>query len=103
MCRLSASEYDISARTSSKPVSSKPARSLVEVLRDLFRPRRPQVAQAEVVPLRAGGASRTDHFMPTWLVPTLKWGGVVLAIVSAIALTYVQVAAPPPAGESFRP
>jgi hypothetical protein len=47
------SEYDLYARTSSKPVRSKPARSLVEVLRDLFRPRRPQVEQAEVVPFSA--------------------------------------------------
>jgi hypothetical protein len=41
--------------------------------------------------------------MPTWLVPTLKWGGIVVASLSAIALIYVQMAAPPPAGESFRP
>ena len=54
------SEYDLYARTSSKPVRSKPARSLVEVLRDLFRPRRPQVAQAEVVPFPADVATRTD-------------------------------------------
>jgi hypothetical protein len=37
-----------------------PARSLVEVLRDLFRPRRPQVEQAEVVLFRAEAATRTD-------------------------------------------
>jgi hypothetical protein len=62
MCWRSASEYDLYARTSSKPArtTSKPARSLVEVLRDLFRPRRPQVEQAEVVPFRAGVAARTD-------------------------------------------
>ena len=54
------SEYDLYARKSSKPVNSKPARSLVDVLRDLFRPRRPQVEQAEVVPLRAGVATRSD-------------------------------------------
>jgi hypothetical protein len=54
------SEYEISARSSSKPARSKPARSLVEVLRDLFRPRRPQVAQAEVVPFPAEPATRTD-------------------------------------------
>ena len=56
------SEYDLYARTSSKPVRSKPARSLMEVLRDLFRPRRPQVEQAEVVPFsaeRAAGADRS--------------------------------------------
>jgi hypothetical protein len=40
--------------------NSKPARSLVEVLRDLFRPRRPQVAQAEVVPFPAELGTRTD-------------------------------------------
>jgi hypothetical protein len=38
--------------------------------------------------------------MPSWLVPTLKWGGIVLAIVSAIALIYVQIAAPPPGPET---
>ena len=59
MCRRS--EYDLYARTSSKPArtNSKPARSLVEVLRDLFRPRRPQVAQAEVVSFLAEVATRT--------------------------------------------
>jgi hypothetical protein len=60
MCRRS--EYDLYARASSKPArtNSKPARSLVEVLRDLFRPRRPQVAQAEVVSFPAEVATRTD-------------------------------------------
>ncbi len=60
MCRRS--EYDLHARTSSKPArtNSKPARSVVEVLRDLFRPRRPQVAQAEVVPFPAEVPTRTD-------------------------------------------
>ena len=29
--------------------------------------------------------------MPSWLVPTLKWGGIVLAIISAIAIIYVQL------------
>jgi hypothetical protein len=53
MCRRS--EYDLYARASSKPARTnfKPARSLVEALRDLFRPRRPKVAQAEVVPFPA--------------------------------------------------
>jgi hypothetical protein len=32
----------------------------MEVLRDLFRPRRPQVAQAEVVPFPAEATARTD-------------------------------------------
>ena len=54
------SEYDLYARTSSKPVRSKPARSFVEVLRDLFRPRRPQVEQAEVVPFSPERAARAD-------------------------------------------
>jgi hypothetical protein len=54
------SEYDLYARTSSKPVHSKPARSLVEVLRDLFRPRRPQVEPAEVVPFSAEKAAHAD-------------------------------------------
>jgi hypothetical protein len=35
--------------------------------------------------------------MPTWLVPTLKWGGIALAVVAAIAILYVQfIAAPAP-------
>ncbi len=60
MCRRS--EYDLYARASSKPArtNSNPARSLVEVLRDLFRPRRPQVAQAEVVPF-PGGRDQHRH------------------------------------------
>jgi hypothetical protein len=53
-------EYDLYARTSSKPLRSKPARSLLEMLRDLFRPRRPQVEQAEVVPFSAERAARTS-------------------------------------------
>jgi hypothetical protein len=60
MCRRS--EYDLYARTSSKLAStnSRPSRSLLEVLRDLLRPRRPQVAQAEVVPFPVEVATRTD-------------------------------------------
>jgi hypothetical protein len=54
------SDYDLYARTTSKPVRSKPARSLVEVLRDLFRPRRPQVEPAEVVPFSAERAAHAD-------------------------------------------
>jgi hypothetical protein len=38
--------------------------------------------------------------MPTWLVPTLKWGGIVVAILSAIALIYVEAAAPAPGPEA---
>ncbi len=55
------SEYDLYARTVSKPASSKPARSLMDVLRELFRPRRPQVEQAQVVPLRSGLTTRTGR------------------------------------------
>src|SRR5918994_2787328 len=54
------SEYDLYARTKSKPVRSKPARSLVEVLRDLFRPRRPQVERAAVIPFSAERTACTD-------------------------------------------
>ncbi len=32
--------------------------------------------------------------MPGWLVPVLKWGGLAVAIVFAIALIYVQQLAP---------
>ena len=61
MCRRS--EYDLYGRTSSKlaPTNSKPARSFVEVLRDLFRPRRPQVAQAELIPFPAEAATRAER------------------------------------------
>jgi hypothetical protein len=38
--------------------------------------------------------------MPSWVVTTLKWGGVVLATVSAIALIYVQFIAATPAPET---
>ncbi len=58
MCWRSASEYDLYARTRSKPARtpSKPERSLVEVFRDLFRPRRRRAEPAEVVPFPAGVA-----------------------------------------------
>ncbi len=36
--------------------------------------------------------------MPGWLTALLKWGGIVVAIVSAIAVVYVVVVAPPPEG-----
>jgi hypothetical protein len=63
MCRRSAHDYDLYARTRSRPtpVTSKPARSLVEVLRDLFRPRRPQVQEAEVVPFPGAAAPSGDR------------------------------------------
>jgi hypothetical protein len=47
--------------SSAARTNSKPARSLVELLRDLFRPRRPQVAQAEVVPFPTEVATHTDE------------------------------------------
>jgi hypothetical protein len=60
MCRRA--EYDLYVRTSAKLArpDAKPAGSLVAWLRDLFRPRRAQVPQAEVVDFRAVVASRTD-------------------------------------------
>jgi hypothetical protein len=74
MCWRSAHDYDLYARTRSRPAgsTSKPARSLVEVLRDLFRPRRPQVREQggadtgaplapEVVPFPAGAARSGDR------------------------------------------
>jgi hypothetical protein len=57
MCWRSASEYRLYAGASSKPVRtiSKPRRSLMEVLRNLLRPRRAEEAEAKVVlfPARA--------------------------------------------------
>jgi hypothetical protein len=42
-------------------------------------------------------AAREEGIMPVWLVPTLKWGGIGLAIIAAIAIIYVQfIAAPAP-------
>jgi hypothetical protein len=38
--------------------------------------------------------------MPTWLVPTLKWGGIGLALIAAIAIIYVQFLAAPAAPEA---
>jgi hypothetical protein len=32
--------------------------------------------------------------MPSWLVLVLKWGGIALAIVAAVALIYVQLLMP---------
>jgi hypothetical protein len=48
MCRLSSSDYDPYRRTSAKP-----GRTLLGWLRDLWRPRRPQVEEGEVVPFLA--------------------------------------------------
>ena len=38
--------------------------------------------------------------MPTWLVPTLKWGGIGLAIIAAVAILYVRFIAAAPAPEA---
>jgi hypothetical protein len=38
--------------------------------------------------------------MPTWLVPTLKWGGIALAIISAIAIVYTRFIAGGPTPEA---
>ena len=63
MCSRWASEYRDYRRGSGRPVrtTSKPGRSLVEVLRDLFRPRRPQVQEAKVVPFPAGAEARAER------------------------------------------
>jgi hypothetical protein len=61
MCRRSAHDYDLYARTRSRPgTAPRPVRSLVEILRDLFRPRRPQVQEAEVVTFPGGAAPSGD-------------------------------------------
>ena len=36
--------------------------------------------------------------MPTWLVPTLKWGGIGLAIIAAVAILFIAAAPAPEAG-----
>ena len=41
--------------------------------------------------------------MPTWLVPTLKWGGIGLAIIAAVAILYVRFIAAAPAPEAGPP
>ena len=41
--------------------------------------------------------------MPTWLVPTLKWGGIGLAIIAAVAILYVRFIAAAPAPEAGAP
>lgn len=56
MCWRSSAEYDLYRRTSARP-----GRSLFGWLRDLFRPRRPQVEEAEVVPFPAVAAARADQ------------------------------------------
>ena len=56
MCRLSSSEHDLYRGTSAKP-----GRSLFGWLRDLFRSRRPQVEETEVVPFPAEAAVPADQ------------------------------------------
>ena len=56
MCRLSSSEYDLHRRTSAKP-----GRSLFGWLRELWRPRPPQVKEADVVPFPAEAAASADQ------------------------------------------
>jgi hypothetical protein len=41
--------------------------------------------------------------MPTWFVPTLKWGGIGLAIIAAVAILYVRFIAAAPAPEAGVP
>jgi hypothetical protein len=41
--------------------------------------------------------------MPTWLVPTLKWGGIGLAIIAAVVILYVRFIAATPAPGAKRP
>ena len=56
MCWRSSAEYDFHGRTSARP-----GRSLFGWLCDLWRPRRPQVEEAEVVPFPAEAAVRADQ------------------------------------------
>jgi hypothetical protein len=41
--------------------------------------------------------------MPTWLVPTLKWGGMGLAIIAAVVILYVRFIAATLASEAGAP
>ena len=56
MCRLSSSEYDLYRRTNSGL-----GRSLFGWLRDLWRPRGPQVEETEVIPFPAEAAASDDR------------------------------------------
>ena len=56
MCRMSSAQHDLYRRTNSEL-----GRSLFGWLRDLLRPRRPQVEEAEVVRFPAEAAARADH------------------------------------------
>src|SRR5918996_3874001 len=64
-------------------------------------PRRPDPRTKPASGARTGRpiglAAREEGIMPTWLVPTLKWGGIGLAIIALIAIIYVHfIAAPAP-------
>jgi hypothetical protein len=56
MCWRSSAEYDLYGRTSARP-----GRSLFGWLRDLWRPRQPQLQEAKVVPFPAEAAARADR------------------------------------------
>ena len=56
MCRLSSSQYDLYRRTNSGL-----GRSLLGWLRELWRPRRPQVEEAEVVRFPAEASASADQ------------------------------------------
>jgi hypothetical protein len=56
MCWQSSSEYDLDGRTSARP-----GRTLLGWLRDLWRPRRSQVQEAEIVSFPAEAAARADR------------------------------------------
>jgi hypothetical protein len=56
MCWRSSSEYDLFGRTRARP-----GRSLSEWLRDLWRARRPQLEEAEVVAFPAEAAASADQ------------------------------------------
>jgi hypothetical protein len=56
MCRRSSVEYDRYGR-----MDARPGRSLFGWLRDLWRPRRPQTEEAEVIAFPAEAAARADQ------------------------------------------
>ncbi len=39
--------------------------------------------------------------MPNWLTPALKWGGIALAVVFAIAVIYIETIVPIPEGDEI--
>ena len=56
MCRLAFSDDELHRNTGVRP-----RRSLVEWLRDLWRPRLPQVEETEVIPFPAEAAASDDR------------------------------------------